>query len=87
MKENDRIELSPHLDLWMRGARYGNVVAIRQERVAGSLRDVATVKLDLVKKLQKVWVENLKSIKTSHYGHCEGSPCVCSLREVGRVEP
>ena len=86
MKEGDRIELSPGHDLWMAGARYGAIVRIRQERVAGALRDVATVRLDKVKKLQRVWCDNLKSLTTRHYGHCEGSPCVCSLRLVGSLE-
>ena len=26
---NSRVELSPHLDLWMRGARYGTVARFR----------------------------------------------------------
>ena len=87
MKEGDRIELSPGHDLWMMGVHYGTIVRIRQERVAGTLRDVASVRLDKVKKLQRVWVENLKSLRTTHYGHCEVEPCVCSLRIVGELAP
>ena len=28
MRIGDRVALAPHLDLWMRGARFGNVVKI-----------------------------------------------------------
>lgn len=32
IKTGDRVAIAPHLDLWMRGVRYGNVVATRRTR-------------------------------------------------------
>ena len=50
------VELSPHFDLWMRGARFGIV----KEIVGG----IASVKMDHpeVKKIQKVYIDDLKRI-------------------------
>jgi len=42
-RAGDRVEIHPALDLWMRGARYGDVVDVRRD---GRL----VVKLDRVKK-------------------------------------
>jgi hypothetical protein len=52
-----RIELSPHMDLWMRGARYGTV---KKES-----NDVLTIKMDHpgVKKLIRVNKKNVKFIE------------------------
>ncbi len=49
-----RVEISPHYDLWMRGARWGRV-----ERIWDG---IATVKMDntAVKKLQRFPVADLK---------------------------
>lgn len=49
IEKGSRIEISPHYDLWMKGARTGTVVAILD---SGS---IAKVKMDNanVKKLQK----------------------------------
>lgn len=38
MKKGDRVEIAPHYDLWMQGARYGTVLKI--------LGDKALVEMD-----------------------------------------
>lgn len=49
-----RVEISPHYDLWMRGAKYGVVKSIKN--------DIAHVQMDhpQVKKLQRIPVGDLK---------------------------
>lgn len=51
-KKGDRIELPAHYDLWMRGARYGTVAALRLGKFPHYL-----VKADHphVKRLVKLW--------------------------------
>ena len=41
IKAGQRIEMMPHTDLWMMGARYGNVVKVGRKYV--------TIKLDKLK--------------------------------------
>ena len=50
-----RVELSPHLDLWVRGARYGHI--------SGFDRGLALVRMDhrSVRKLQRVPLDGLRS--------------------------
>lgn len=47
-----RVELEPHLDLWMRGARFGTVAIVRKTSV--------TIKLDLVKPLKRFTADQLR---------------------------
>lgn len=56
--ENRGVELSPHLDLWMKGARFGVVLSIKD--------GIARVKMDhpQVKKIAKVKVEDLRRTGT-----------------------
>ena len=51
-----RVELHPGLDLWMRGARFGQVLGI--------MDGVARVKMDhpQVKRIQRIRVSDLKRI-------------------------
>ena len=37
MKETDRIQIHPALDLWMMGARYGTVVKVGPKRIVVKL--------------------------------------------------
>lgn len=47
-KPGDRVELHPATDLWMRGARYGNVVRIGQK--------LLHVKLDMLNRARPIRV-------------------------------
>lgn len=53
----DRVEISPSHDLWIRGARFGEVVKI--------VEGVASVKMDhkAVKTHARVFVDELKIVK------------------------
>lgn len=55
--EGARVELSPSLDLWMRGARFGRVVSISDE--------IAVVEMDhrKINKYKRILVEDLKRIQ------------------------
>jgi hypothetical protein len=57
MTKGTRVEIAPHLDLWMRGARYGTVVSVKD--------GIARVRMDhpQVKVLAKIKVEDLKVIE------------------------
>ena len=54
IRSGDRVEISPHIDLWMRGARFGEVKDV--------LGIMALVRMDhpQVKKLQEIPVADLK---------------------------
>lgn len=60
IKVGDRIELHPGCDLWMRGARFGTVVAITSRKD----KPCATVKMDhpSVRLDQYCFGENLRTI-------------------------
>lgn len=53
-KPGDRVELHPGLDLWMRGARYGDVVSIG--------RTFVTVQLDKVQRPVRILPHNLTPV-------------------------
>ncbi len=57
VEEGNHVEIAPHYDLWMQGARYGTVRSIKD--------GVATVKMDhwQVDKLQHFPVEDLKKTR------------------------
>lgn len=60
MKKEDatpgtRVQLHPATDLWMRGARFGSIVAVRGE--------VATVKLDALHEPQRIHLRNLLDVR------------------------
>lgn len=50
-----QVELSPHLDLWMRGARFGKIRSVKD--------GIASVKMDHpeIRKLQRISLEDLRS--------------------------
>ena len=54
IKAGQRIEMMPHTDLWMRGARYGNVVKVGRKYV--------TVKLDALKRNALVHADSIRII-------------------------
>ncbi len=56
MKNGTRVELHPAYDLWMRGAKYGTVVKIKDE--------IAHVRMDhpQVRKLAKIPIRDLTEI-------------------------
>jgi hypothetical protein len=63
----ERVELLPHLDLWMRGARFGEVVGRHKPKYtarngAAILTPIVSVKLDhpQVKRPVKFFVTDLK---------------------------
>ena len=53
-----RVEIAPHYDAWMQGARYGTVKGLRQYEGQA----VAIVKLDKMRKLKRIPVIDLKLI-------------------------
>ena len=55
-----RVEIAPHYDLWMQGARYGSVLNIYRRKLDGV--EIAVVKLDRWPKPVKVLAEDLKYI-------------------------
>jgi hypothetical protein len=55
-----RVELSPGLDLWMQGARFGTLRSIEP------VSQVATVKVDSVRKLQRIKLQDL-SARTARF--------------------
>ena len=50
MKVGDTVEIPCHYDLWMKGARFGKVTKITDTQII--------VKLDLVKKLARIALED-----------------------------
>lgn len=57
IKKGDRIELHPATDLWMRGARYGDVTSIGRGKVS--------VKLDRIAHVLRVLPANILKIVTT----------------------
>ena len=51
-----RVEIAPHYDAWMQGARYGTVIALSRK----DIQTVATVKLDKRRELFRCRVVDLK---------------------------
>lgn len=81
-----RVELSPSLDLWMRGARYGTIRNVTRT----AERTIATVAIDhpQVKRLQKIDVTNLSARlvrpigpKEHLFGFSGFHVQICDLRE------
>jgi hypothetical protein len=55
LRPGDRVELHPATDWWMRGARYGEVVAIERKKVVIRLdRCTHNIKLDATSILQVI---------------------------------
>lgn len=61
MKKGQRVEIAPSYDLWMRGARYGEVMTEPDNRHAQG-RLCCAVKLDKVRKLQWFPVKDLTPV-------------------------
>lgn len=57
-----RVEIAPHYDLWMRGARYGEVIREYKSRKTG--RNIVLVKMDhpQVRKPIRVLAEDVTPI-------------------------
>lgn len=59
LKVGDHVEISPHYDLWMRGARFGRIVKIHSTHG----KPLAVVKMDHKGvRQQQFLVEDLKKI-------------------------
>lgn len=56
LAKEQRVEISPHYDLWMMGAKYGTIKSIKD--------GIAKIKMDhpQVKRLQRIPLEDLKLI-------------------------
>lgn len=59
-KPGDRVELSPACDLWMRGARYGTVVPLREGDVSTDGSVWVRVQLDRVRRHKLFAVKYLR---------------------------
>lgn len=58
-----RVELAPHMDLWMRGARYGSVVEILTGRELGFVR----VRVDAIDRVKAFRADDLTDVyDTAH---------------------
>jgi hypothetical protein len=62
----DRYEIAPHNDLWMRGARFGELVKVTKSRgwpdpkTAG--REIAHLRMDATGRVAKFWLDELTPI-------------------------
>lgn len=59
--EGERIEMCPHTDQWMQGARFGNVV-----KLLDASKELYLIKLDNLKKPIRACVAHFMSAQTGH---------------------
>jgi hypothetical protein len=54
----DRFEIHPGLDLWMRGARFGELVKVTKARTGPHRgREIAHLRMDATGRVARVWLD------------------------------